>query len=68
MKEGILRNMDKVIENCGGIDKSTCNIDDGFYGFSLWLNNGDVITYGTTEKINMVENYRIFKRGVGSDG
>ena len=55
--------MDNVIENCGGVDKTTCNIENGYYGFSLWLNNGDVIIYGTTDRNNMVENYRLFQRG-----
>lgn len=63
-KEDMLRNMDKVIENCGGIDYITYNIEDNYYGFSLWLNNGDVVIYGTPDKDGFKDNMKIIKKEV----
>ena len=50
--------MDKVIENCGGVDSITYNIEDNYYGFSLWLNNGDIVIYGTPDRNSFKDNMK----------
>lgn len=58
--------MDKVIENCGGVDSITYNIEDNYYGFSLWLNNGDIVIYGTPDRNSFKDNMKIIKKEVGN--